>query len=81
MVRSSTDGVLLFLSKTMHSKKGVVRLSFKRGGLYQKHHSKAHKRTDKQLLKENLKKEIEERQKDVEGRPTETWPLVTRVKA
>lgn len=58
MVRSSTDGVLLFLSKAMHSKKGVIRLSFKRGGVFQRQHAKAHKRTDKQQLKEQLKQDI-----------------------
>lgn len=73
--------MLLFLSKAMHSKQGVVRLSFKRGGIFQKQHTKAHKRTDKQKLKEQLKRDIEERQKEVEGRPAETWPLITRVKA
>jgi hypothetical protein len=38
----------LFLSKAIQTKKGVVRLSFKKGGLFQDRHTRAHKRLDKQ---------------------------------
>lgn len=36
MVRSNPDSLLLFLSKAITSKKGIIRLSFKRGGLFRK---------------------------------------------
>lgn len=36
MVRSNPDSLMLFLSKAVGSKKGIIRLSFKRGGLFKK---------------------------------------------
>lgn len=50
MVKGSPDDSVIFISKLMEKNKGVVRISFKKGGVYQKEHAKIHSRKAKKQL-------------------------------
>lgn len=73
MVRSHTDDVITAVSKNLKAEAPpVLRLTFKRGGLWRREFAKAHSRKARVEVRELVKRE---------GNDEETeWPLLVRLR-